>query len=389
MRHISEYRDPKLAHGLARAIAAAVQPGRRYRLMEFCGGHTHAIARHGLVALLPEEIQLIHGPGCPVCVLPVGRLDQAIALAADERITLCTYADLLRVPASSGTTLLNARASGADVRVVYSTDDVLRIAQNEPRREVVFFAIGFETTTPPTAVLVRQAEVLGLDNLSVFCNHVLTPAAMRQLLAPPAGGTVAPLDGIIGPSHVSTVIGLEPYAFVADQFGTPLVVAGFEPLDVLQAVYMLVQQINAGEARVENQYQRVVKPGGNRKAQALMSSVFSVHETFAWRGLGEVPLSALALRAELAAFDAERRFAMPPGQGREHKSCECPAILRGEKSPSQCRLFGVACTPERPLGPCMVSPEGACAAHWSYGRAQNTRTSKINNASRRASLPVS
>ena len=376
MRHISEYRDPKLAHGLAQAIAAAVQPGRRYRLMEFCGGHTHAIARHGLVSLLPEAIQLIHGPGCPVCVLPVARLDQAIALAADQRITLCTYADLLRVPASSGATLLNARASGADVRVVYSTDDVLRIAQDEPRREVVFFAIGFETTTPPTAVLVRQAQVLGLGNLSVFCNHVLTPAAMRQLLAPPAGGTAAPLDGIIGPSHVSTVIGLEPYAFVAEQFGTPLVVAGFEPLDVLQAVYMLVQQINAGEARVENQYQRVVKPEGNRKAQALMASVFALRERFAWRGLGEVPHSALALRAELAAFDAEQRFAMPAGQGREHKSCECPAILRGEKSPAQCKLFGVACTPECPLGPCMVSPEGACAAHWSYGRAQDSRTSK-------------
>ena len=376
MRHISEYRDPKLAHGLAQAIAAAVQPGRRYRLMEFCGGHTHAIARHGLVSLLPEAIQLIHGPGCPVCVLPVARLDQAIALAADQRITLCTYADLLRVPASSGATLLNARASGADVRVVYSTDDVLRIAQDEPRREVVFFAIGFETTTPPTAVLVRQAQVLGLGNLSVFCNHVLTPAAMRQLLAPPAGGTAAPLDGIIGPSHVSTVIGLEPYAFAAEQFGTPLVVAGFEPLDVLQAVYMLVQQINAGEARVENQYQRVVKPEGNRKAQALMASVFALRERFAWRGLGEVPHSALALRAELAACDAERRFAMPAVQGKEHKSCECPAILRGEKSPAQCKLFGVACTPERPLGPCMVSPEGACAAHWSYGRAQDTRTSK-------------
>jgi hydrogenase expression/formation protein HypD len=241
---------------------------------------------------------------------------------------------------------------------------------------VVFFAIGFETTTPPTAVLVRQAQALGLKNLSVFCNHVLTPAAMRQLLAPPVGGTAAPLDGIIGPSHVSTVIGLAPYAFVTKQFGTPLVVAGFEPLDVLQAVYMLVQQINAGEARVENQYQRVVRPEGNRKAQALMASVFALRERFAWRGLGEVPHSALALRAELATFDAERRFAMPPGQGREHKSCECPAILRGEKSPAQCRLFGVACTPERPLGPCMVSPEGACAAHWSYGRAQDTRTSK-------------
>ncbi len=368
MRHIAEYRDPGLARGLARTIAQAVQPGRRYRLMEFCGGHTHAIARHGLVALLPQEIQLIHGPGCPVCVLPVGRLDQVIALVADARITLCTYADLLRVPASSGATLFNARAAGADVRVVYSPDDVLRIARNEPRREVVFFAIGFETTTPPTAVLVRQAQAQGLANLSVFCNHVLTPAAMRQLLLTPTGGTPVALDGIIGPSHVSTIIGLEPYAFVAAEFATPLVVAGFEPVDVLQAIYMLVRQINAGQAMVENQYQRVVKPAGNRKAQALMASVFTVREAFAWRGLGEIPHSALALRPELAALDAERRFVMPAIQGKEHKSCQCPAVLRGDKTPAQCRLFGVACTPERPLGPCMVSPEGACAAHWSYGR---------------------
>ncbi|RNE92086.1 hydrogenase formation protein HypD [Marichromatium sp. AB31] len=366
MRYVDEFRDHALAKRLAATIAAEVDPGRDYRLMEFCGGHTHAIFRYGVQQLMPPRLRFVHGPGCPVCVLPMARIDQAITLTERHGVTLCTYGDLMRVPGGDRRTLFQARAEGADVRMVYSTQDALRIAREQPGREVVFFAIGFETTTPPTAVALEQARAEGLANFSVFCNHVLTPPALAAILADGAR-----IDAILGPSHVSTLIGTAPYAFVPEQHRLPLVIAGFEPLDVMQSTLMLVRQINAGTARVENQYRRAVSESGNRKAQALMARVFRVRERFAWRGLGEIAESALELAPEFAAFDAERRFPVECAPAREPRGCECPAILRGEKRPTECRLFGTGCTPAHPLGACMVSSEGACAAYWSYGRTRD------------------
>jgi len=369
MKYIDEFRDPDLARRLAAAIAAEAAPSREYRLMEFCGGHTHAIFRYGVQHLMPPNVRFVHGPGCPVCVLPIARIDHAIALAKEHGVTLCTYADLMRVPASGRTSLLKAKAEGADVRMVYSTQDALRIARSEPGKQVVFFAIGFETTTPPTAVAVRSARAERLANFSVFCNHVLTPPALRAILATSEPDSVR-LDGILGPSHVSTLIGTRPYAFVPSEFALPVVVAGFEPLDVMQSALMLVRQINEGRCTVENQYIRAVAPEGNPKAQSLVGEVFQVRERFEWRGLGFLPASALELREEFADLDAERRFPVSVPPASDVKGCECPAILRGIKEPTDCRLFGTVCTPDNPMGSCMVSSEGACAAYWSYGRSR-------------------
>lgn len=365
MKYVDEFRDGDLARGVARRLAALARPDRQYRFMEFCGGHTHAISRYGLEDLLPENVQMIHGPGCPVCVLPIGRIDAAIALARNPNVTLCTYADLMRVPASHGDSLYKARAAGADIRMVYSTLDAIRIAEEEPTREVVFFAIGFETTTPPTALAIRLAVQKKLSNFSIFCNHVLTPAAMRAILAVDGGVS---LDGFVGPSHVSAVIGVEPYRFVSEQFGKPVVIAGFEPLDVLQAIVMLVEQVNEGRCEVENQYGRAVTAEGNRRAQAEIADVFELREHFEWRGLGAVPMSALRLREAYSEHDAERRFGMTTPEAKDNPACECPAILRGAKRPHDCKLFGTVCTPETPIGSCMVSSEGACAAQWTYRR---------------------
>jgi hydrogenase expression/formation protein HypD len=370
VKHIDEYRDGELAKGIAAKIAAEAAPERTYRFMEFCGGHTHAISRYGIEDLLPANVRMVHGPGCPVCVLPMGRIDDAIALAMRPEVTLCTYADLMRVPASGGASLLKARAAGADVRMVYSTLDAIAIAKAEPAREVVFFAIGFETTTPATALAIRAAHRLGLSNFTVFCNHVLTPPAMRAILETPAGQGAAPvpIDGFVGPAHVSTIIGTAPYAAFASDFAKPVVVAGFEPLDVAQAILMLVRQVNAGRSAVENQYIRCVRPEGNRIAQRQMAQVFELRERFEWRGLGELAWSALRLRDAWAAFDAERRFQVRTVAAADNPACECGDILRGVKTPAQCKLFGTVCSPETPMGSCMVSPEGACAAHWTYGR---------------------
>jgi len=366
MKYVDDYRDPTLAKGLTQAIAAAVQPGQRYHLMEFCGGHTHAIVNQGLGDLLPDAVRLIHGPGCPVCVLPVGRLDMALALVRSHPdVILCTYGDMMRVPASGGDTLLKARAGGADIRMVYSTLDALTIARETPHRPVVFMAIGFETTTPPTALAIAQAKAADLPNFSVFCNHVLTPPAITAILD--SAGDARPLDGIIGPAHVSTVIGSRAYEPCAARFAVPVVIAGFEPLDILRAVLMLIRQINEGRAEVETEYTRAVTPDGNAKAKALMNEVFEVRPSFEWRGLGALPASALRIREAYAPWDAERQFSMPPLTGREHPACECGAVLQGATDPRDCRLFGTACTPERPQGACMVSAEGACAAAWTRG----------------------
>ena len=365
MKYIDEFRSGELAAGLAAAMRRDANPEREYRFMEFCGGHTHAISRYGIADLLPPNVQMIHGPGCPVCVLPIGRIDQAIRLAREQGAILATYADTLRVPASQRLTLLRAKAQGADIRMVYSTSDALGIARANPDREVVFLAIGFETTTPPTAVAVLTAAALDLKNFSILCNHVLTPAAMHAILSAPQG---VPLDGFVGPAHVSTVIGSAPYEPFADDYGKPVVIAGFEPLDVMRAVHMLIAQVNDGRAVVENEFTRAVTRTGNLRAQALVAEVFELRESFEWRGLGTIPASALRLRAPFAHFDAERRFKVPYKAVADNKACACGDILRGEKRPQECKIFGTVCTPENPIGSCMVSAEGACAAHYSFGR---------------------
>ncbi|PHP67740.1 hydrogenase formation protein HypD [Zhengella mangrovi] len=367
MKYVEEFRDPKLARTLSAAIAAEAGSGRSYRFMEFCGGHTHAIARYGIEDLLPANIRMIHGPGCPVCVLPAGLVDAAIALSTQHDVILCTYADLMRVPGSKFDSLMKAKARGADIRMIYAVTDALRIATENPDRAVVFFAIGFETTTPPTAVAVKRARDLGLTNFFVHCNHVLTPAAMRAILDGRGEGSVL-LDGFVGPSHVSTIIGTDPYEEFVRDYAKPVVITGFEPLDVMQGVLQLVRQVNDGRVAVENEYSRCVSRDGNRVAQAMMAEVFDLRDSFEWRGLGEVPHSALKIRDGYAAFDAERHFGLDLPEARENKACACGEVLRGEKTPSECGIFGNPCTPDNPLGACMVSSEGACAAHWTYGR---------------------
>nr|WP_295469415.1 hydrogenase formation protein HypD [Mesorhizobium sp.] len=382
MKYVDEYRDQRLARTIAGAIAAEADPERSYHFMEFCGGHTHAIFRYGVQDLMPDNVHFVHGPGCPVCVLPVSRLDDAVELAERHGVILCTYGDMMRVPGTRQRSLIRAKADGADVRMVYSTLDALKIARENSDRQVVFFAIGFETTTPPTAVALKMAETEDLANFSVFCNHVLTPAAIGHILESPEvrGLGIVKIDGFLGPSHVSSVIGSQPYEFFAEEFQKPVVIAGFEPLDVMQSVLMLVRQVNEGRHEVENEYTRVVTQEGNLKAQALVSEVFELRKSFDWRGLGAVPYSALRIRDAYAGFDAEKRFGLSVKVTREVKSCECPSILRGVKKPTDCKLFGTVCTPQNPIGSCMVSSEGACAAYWSYGRFRDQKPASLEAA---------
>lgn len=361
MKYVDEYRDPALISNVAREIARAVDPGRHYRIMEVCGGHTHSIYRHGLLDVLPPNVELVHGPGCPVCVLPTGRVDDGLSIAEREGTILTCFGDVLRVPGTRGTPL-EYKARGADIRMVYSPLDALRLAQEHPEKQVCFFAIGFETTAPSTALTILRARALGVTNFSVFSNHVTIVPAMRAILDSP--GML--LDGFVGPGHVATISGCRPYEFVAREYGKPLVVAGFEPLDILQAILMLVRQLGAGEARVENEYARFVSWDGNRAAQAALETVFALRPTFEWRGLGFIPESALELRPEFAMWDAERRFAVPGVRVTDPSAAQCGEVLKGALKPAQCRLFGKVCNPEQPVGALMVSSEGACAAHYRY-----------------------
>jgi hydrogenase expression/formation protein HypD len=360
VRFVDEFRDGGLAGKLARDIAAlATEP---VRIMEVCGGHTHAIARHGLEDLVPPEVEFLHGPGCPVCVIPMGRVDDAIALA-EQGLTLATFGDLMRVPGRRGS-LLEAKAKGADVRMVYSPLDALDLARAEPGHEVVFFAIGFETTAPATAVTLLRAREQGLANFSVFCNHVTIVPPLRAILDTP--GTR--IDAFIAPGHVSTVIGTEPYRFIPEEYGKQVVVAAFEPLDLLASTAMILSQRAEGRCEVENQYTRVVRAEGNPHALAAIAETMELRETFEWRGLGWIPDSALRLRPAFAAWDAEKRFEIPGERVPDRKACQCGQVLVGAIKPHECKVFGTACTPERPLGTCMVSAEGACAAYYAYGR---------------------
>ncbi len=366
MKYITEFRNGNIAKKITAQIKAIAEPNRHYKLMEFCGGHTHAITRYGLPSLLPKNIELIHGPGCPVCILPIKRVDYAIAIAKQPNVIFCSYGDMLRVPGTEQQSLLKAKAQGADIRMVYSIDDALTVARKNPQRQIVFFAIGFETTTPPTAVAILQAHKEKLSNFSVFCNHVLTPVAMSALLSADEHSSSI-LDGFIGPAHVSIIIGSDAYKKVADTFHKPIVISGFEPLDVLQSIQMLIEMLNHNETGIRNQYTRAVTPKGNQRSQDITWKILELCDTFEWRGLGEIPQSALKIKKAFSHFDAEIRFPMDIPEGQEHQACECGAILRGVKKPQDCKLFAKVCTPDNPLGSCMVSSEGACSAYYSYG----------------------
>ncbi len=366
MRYISEYRANEEVSRLLDQLRKEIDPQRTYRLMEFCGGHTHALFRFGLVDVLPEQIKLIHGPGCPVCVLSISRIDSAIAIAEMPGTILCSYGDMLRVPGSNQDSLLRAKARGADVRMIYSPQDALNLAISHPDKTVVFFAVGFETTTPPTAALLAQCVNEEVSNLKVFCNHLLTPPAIKSILAQNQNEPEYALDGIIGPGHVSLITGTHIYPAIVEQYKVPIVISGFEPTDMLQAILELIRQANAGEHQVRNMYSRAVMPEGNEKAQALSEKFFKVRERFEWRGLGELAESALEIREQYASLDAERYFKNIAREAKPYKACECPAVLTGRKSPLDCPLFNNPCTPENPLGSCMVSSEGACSAYYQY-----------------------
>ncbi len=365
MKFADEFRDPAAARALVKSITelAGDAGAGAYKFMEVCGGHTHTIYRHGLEHLLPPSIELVHGPGCPVCVIPMGPVDDAICLAGKPDVIFTTFGDMMRVPGSDGS-LLEAKARGSDVRFVYSPLDALKIAVDNPGKQVVYFAVGFETTAPSTAVTLTRAKELGVPNFSVFCNHVTIVPPMKAILDSPD----LRLDGFIGPGHVSTVVGNRPYRFVPEVYGKPIVVAGFEPLDILQSIYMLLAQIREGRCEVENQYSRVVRDEGNPAALALLAEVFELRPHFEWRGLGFISQSALKLNSGYAEFDAELRYSMPALRVADPKACQCGEVLKGVIKPWECKVFGTACTPETPIGTCMVSPEGACAAYYNFGR---------------------
>ncbi len=368
MRFVDEYRDADRAGALAAEIAALCEPGRHYKFMEVCGGHTHTIYKHGVEDHLPEAVELVHGPGCPVCVIPMGRVDDAIAIAGEPGVILTSFGDMMRVPGGTGS-FFDAKAAGADIRMVYSPLDALRIARENPGRRVVFMAIGFETTAPSTAMTVLRAAAEGVANFSVFCNHVTVIPAIKAILDSPD----LRLDGFLGPGHVSTVIGCRPYEFIAARYGRPLVCAGFEPLDLLQSVYMLMRQLAEGRCEVENQYARVVPWEGNPRALEAIGRTMELRPHFEWRGLGFISHSALRLREEYAAHDAERVFDLPGVRVADPKACQCGEVLKGVIKPWECKVFGTACTPETPIGTCMVSSEGACAAYYNYGRFTRDR----------------
>ncbi|MEO9175416.1 MAG: hydrogenase formation protein HypD [Gaiellales bacterium] len=349
-------------------MVSIVEPGREYKLMEVCGGHTHTIYKYGVDDLLPANVELVHGPGCPVCVIPMGRVDDAIAVAHVPGVIFTCFGDMMRVPGGDGT-LLDAKARGADVRMVYSPLDALRIARENPDREVVFFAVGFETTAPSTALTLMRAKAEGIRNFSCFCNHVTIVPPLRALLESPD----LRLDGFIGPGHVSTVVGAHPFEFIPADYRKPIVISGFEPLDLLQSVYMILRQLREGRCEVENQYARVVPYEGNPAALRVLQEVFELRPHFEWRGLGFISHSGLKLSEAYRELDAELRFEVPGVRVADPKACQCGEVLKGVIRPWECKVFGTACTPERPIGTCMVSSEGACAAYYNYGRFARDR----------------
>jgi hydrogenase expression/formation protein HypD len=368
MKFVDEFRDAVLGERVSAEIARLVAPGRHYKIMEVCGGHTHTIYRYGIDDLLPSNVELVHGPGCPVCVIPMGRVDDGIAIAREPNVILTCFGDMMRVPGGNGS-FLDAKAAGADIRMVYSPLDALRVAKENPDREVVFFAIGFETTAPSTALTLLRAKAEGLKNFTVMCNHVTIVPPLRALLESPD----LRLDGFLGPGHVCTVVGGRPFEFINTQYGKPVVISGFEPLDMLQSILMVLRQLDEGRQQVENQYTRVVPYEGNLQALTVMAQVFQIRPHFEWRGLGFISQSALALSPAYREFDAEIRFAVPGVRVADPKACQCGEVLKGVIKPWECKVFGTACTPEHPIGTCMVSSEGACAAYYNFGRIARER----------------
>ena len=363
MKFVDEFRNAELGAVLAGQIVSLAQSDRHYKIMEVCGGHTHTIYRYGVADLLPANVELVHGPGCPVCVIPMGRVDDAIAIARDPRVILTCFGDMMRVPGGSGS-LTEAKAAGADVRMVYSPLDALRIAQANPGRDVVFFAVGFETTAPSTALTLMRAKAERVSNFFVYSNHVTIVPPIRALLESPD----LRLDAFIGPGHVCTVVGARPFHFIATDYGKPVVISGFEPLDVLHSVLMILRQLAEQRCEVENQYTRVVPYEGNSQAFRVLADVFELRPHFEWRGLGFISQSALKLSAAYADFDAELRYSVPGVRVADPKACQCGEVLKGVIKPWECKVFGTACTPEHPIGTCMVSSEGACAAYYNFGR---------------------
>ncbi len=368
MKYVDEYRDADLGQVLAGEIVNAIEPGRHYKLMEVCGGHTHSIYKYGIDDLLPTNVELVHGPGCPVCVIPMGRVDDGIAIAQEDGVILTCFGDMMRIPGSESS-FLEAKAAGADIRMVYSPLDALRIAKGNPGRQVVFFAIGFETTAPSTALTLMRAKAEGITNFSCICNHVTIVPPLRALLDSPD----LRLDGFVGPGHVSTVVGARPFEFIPRDYDKPVVVSGFEPVDILQSVLMILRQLGDGRREVENQYGRVVPYDGNPRALAVLQEVFALRPHFEWRGLGFISHSGLRLSDAYADFDAELRWTVPGVRVADPKACQCGEVLKGVIKPWECKVFGTACTPERPIGTCMVSSEGACAAYYNYGRFARER----------------
>ncbi|WP_190812711.1 hydrogenase formation protein HypD [Saccharopolyspora pogona] len=374
MRFVDEYRDADKARALAAEIAALCEPGRQYKFMEVCGGHTHTIYKHGIEDYLPANVTLVHGPGCPVCVIPMGRVDDAIHIARQPDVLMTSFGDMMRVPGSNGN-FFDSNAEDTNIRMVYSPLDSLKLARQKPDRHVVFMAIGFETTAPSTAMTLLRAEQEGLENFSVFGNHVTIIPAIKAILDSPD----LRLDGFLGPGHVSTVIGCRPYEFIARDYGKPVVVSGFEPLDIMQSIYLLLKQLAENRCEVENQYARVVPWQGNMTALEAIAKTMRLRPYFEWRGLGFISHSALRLREAYARFDAEQRFDLPGVRVADPKACQCGEVLKGVLKPWECKVFGTACTPETPIGTCMVSPEGACAAYYNFGRFSRER---VREASR-------
>lgn len=371
MRYIDEFRDPVIAKALLNQIASLcleigkTRDGPIY-IMEICGGHTHSIFRFGLDKLVPKNLEFIHGPGCPVCVLPMSRVDDCVEIAENKNVIFTTFGDAMRVPGTKKS-LLQAKAEGCDIRIVYSPLDALKIARENPNKDVVFFGLGFETTMPATALTIIRASNEGIKNFSMFCNHVLVPPPLRALLM----DEKMQLDGFVGPGHVSMIIGKKPYQFIADEFHKPVVIAGFEPLDLLSSIVMVLQQILDGRCEIENQYGRVVPEEGNKPAMESISRVYEPRPRFDWRGLGEIEYSGVRIRDEFVEFDAEVKFKVGygagKGAGREPDDLLCGEVIKGLLKPVHCPKFGIECKPETPLGALMVSSEGACAAYYQYG----------------------
>ena len=361
MKFVDEFRAPEIITKTVKEIHRLADTKRHFRIMEVCGGHTHAIYRFGLKDLLPANVEMIHGPGCPVCVLPMGRIDDGLTIARQPDVIFAAFGDMMRVPGTQGSALEH-KARGMDVRIVYSPSDALKLARLNPDKHVMFFAIGFETTSPSTALTLMRAKTEDVRNFSVFCNHVAIMPALRAILYSPD----MLLDGFIGPGHVSTVIGCKPYEWIAKEAGKPVAISGFEPLDILQSLVMVLRQLSAGEARIENQYSRVVSWEGNQAAIKAMEEVFTPRPSFEWRGLGFIPESALQIRDNYARWDTERRFQVPGVRVTDPLAAQCGEVLTGALKPHQCKLFGKECTPEQPIGALMVSSEGSCAAYFNY-----------------------